>query len=127
MVTGGCLCGAVRYQLSGDLRPVVACHCSQCRRTSGHYWAATHVPLAQFEVTNDAGLKWFQSSAQARRGFCKDCGSSLFWEKQGEAAVSIGAGTLDEAGDLDLSLHIYVQDKPGYYAIEEGPEQRQKY
>lgn len=127
MVTGGCLCGAVRYQLNGELRPVVACHCSQCRRTSGHYWAATHVPLAQFKLTKETGLKWFQSSAHARRGFCQACGASLFWEKQGEGAVSIGAGTLDEADDLGLSLHIYVKDKPGYYDIEEGPEQRQKY
>ena len=50
---GGCLCGAVTYELAGELRPVVACHCNQCRKTSGHYVAATQVPSSRARITGD--------------------------------------------------------------------------
>ena len=48
--TGGCLCGGVRYEVDGPLRDVVACHCSQCRRTSGHFVAATRAPTARLRL-----------------------------------------------------------------------------
>jgi len=120
---GSCYCGAVRYELHGPLRPSVGCHCSQCRKTSGHYWSATQVDNENFVVTKDEGLKWFRSSDKARRGFCTECGSSLFWQLDGEAATSIGTGTLDGETGLCTSKHIYVKDKGDYYDIEAGPEQ----
>ncbi len=55
-ITGSCECGAVVFELSGKLRDVVACHCGQCRKTSGHYWAATSVPTPQLHSAPIAGL-----------------------------------------------------------------------
>lgn len=114
---GSCYCGAVTYELAGPLRPSVACHCTQCRKTSGHYWSATQVPNTRFKITKDDGLKWFRSSDTARRGFCADCGSSLFWQQDGTDTTSIGAGTLDGATGIGTSKHIYVADKGDYYEL----------
>ncbi len=81
--TGRCLCGAVRYQIRGPLRAVVNCHCGQCRRTHGNVAAYTSAARADLVLTEDHGLKWYRSSEVAQRGFCRDCGASLFWEPLG--------------------------------------------
>ena len=115
--TGGCLCGGVRYRVKGPLRPVVYCHCSQCRRTSGHFVAVTAVPKDALAVVADKSLDWFTSSDVASRGFCKRCGSSLFWLPKAREYVCIMAGTLDESRGLEAVKHIYVKDKGDYYDL----------
>ena len=90
--TGGCLCGGVRYVVNGPLRGVIACHCSQCRRTSGHYAAMTNAPSEQLELKSSQTLVWYQSSATAERGFCSTCGSNLFWRQFDSDTTSITAG-----------------------------------
>ena len=114
MYNGSCLCGAVTYEVSGALRPVVACHCTQCRKTSGHHVAATS--SAREALTISGEVTWYQSSEYARRGFCGICGSNLFWDSGGEH-VSIFAGTLDGDPALTMGGHIYCDDKGSYYAI----------
>ena len=115
--TGGCLCGGVRYRVTGPLRSVVYCHCSQCRRTSGHFVAATAVAKDALIVVADEGLEWFASSEFASRGFCNRCGSSLFWLSEARDHVSIMAGTLDESTGLEAGEHIFVKDKGDYYDL----------
>ncbi len=114
---GGCLCGAVRYQLKSPLRPSVACHCRQCRRTSGHYVSATSVPRKSFVLTISDGLKWYRSSERARRGFCRECGSSLFWSADARDTISIMTGTIDGETGLRTVAHICVADKGDYYEL----------
>jgi len=114
MTAGSCLCGAVTYRVSGPLRPVVACHCGQCRKTSGHFVAATSA--ARDDVQIDGEVSWFHASETARRGFCGICGSSLFWDGPG-ANLSIHAGTLDGPTGLTLTGHIYCADKGDYYDL----------
>jgi|TARA_B110000259_G_C13793741_1_gene313797 hypothetical protein len=123
--TGSCLCGAVKYQIVGPLRPVVACHCGQCQKTSGHHVAATSAKREDFELLEQRGLKWFTSSAGIRRGFCQQCGGNLFWDKAELPSISIFAGTLDQPTGLQLVEHIYVDAKPDYYEITDGLPQRQ--
>jgi hypothetical protein len=118
--TGGCLCGAVRYEVRGPLRPIVACHCTQCRRMTGHFLAATAAHEADLSVTRGTGLRWYDSSAGARRGFCAECGSTLFWHGTGRDYVSIAAGSIDGASGLELVQHIHVADKGDYYALDDG-------
>jgi hypothetical protein len=125
--TGGCLCGAVRYSVRGALRAVIACHCSQCRRTSGHYSAMTSVPTADLVLTSSATLAWYRSSPSAERGFCRVCGGNLFWKPDGENRTSITAGTLDLPTGLELTEHIFVDNKSDYYAIDEGVPQRSQW
>src|SRR5215467_4027404 len=115
--TGGCLCGAVRYAVHGALRPVVMCHCTQCRRVTGHYMAATGARRADFHLLARQALRWYASSEQARRGFCARCGSTLFWQGVGRDYISIAAGSLDDASGLATACHIFVADKGCYYEI----------
>jgi len=121
--TGGCLCGAVRYRVSGALRPIIMCHCTQCRRMTGHVMAATAARLANFQLLADRELKWYDSSNKARRGFCARCGSTLFWAGVGRDYISIAAGSLDDSGGLGIACHIHVADKGDYYEIEDGAKQ----
>ena len=111
---GGCLCGAVTYTIDGPLRPVVNCHCKQCRKSSGHHVAATSGARDKIEITGE--VTWYKSSQTARRGFCAKCGSNLFWDGGGEN-ISIHAGTLDGATGLQTCGHIFVADKGDYYEI----------
>lgn len=117
MTRGGCLCGAVRYRVTGPLRPVIACHCVQCRKTSGHHVAATSAPRAAVEI--DGEVCWYASSPEARRGFCPTCGSNLFWDGPG-SHLSIFAGTMDAPTGLTLTGHIFCADKGDYYDIADG-------
>lgn len=117
MVTGSCICGQVKYSVSGPLRPVVACHCKQCRKTSGHHVAATSAARTGIAITGQ--VTWYASSKAAQRGFCGTCGSNLFWDGAGKN-MSIFAGTLDGATGLKLIGHIYCADKGDYYEILDG-------
>ena len=118
MKHGSCLCGGVTYTLSGALRPSVACHCLQCRKTSGHYVSATQVQPDQLTMIKDASLKWFQSTPEAQRGFCSTCGSSLFWKHENDnGAVSVMSGTIDGATGIETAKHIFTAFKGDYYDI----------
>ena len=117
VTAGGCLCGYVRYEVRGPLRPVVNCHCSQCRRTSGHFVAATATRPKALTFIASEGLRWYQSSEAARRGFCGNCGSSLFWEPTSGEKIVIMAGTLDRPTGLETAAHIFVDDAGDYYEI----------
>ena len=114
---GACLCGAVKYKVKGELRPVVYCHCEQCRRTSGHFVAATACAKDNLIIESADALVWYQSSDIARRGFCKVCGASLFWLPEADAYVSIMAGSLNQPSHLQSIEHIFVNDKGDYYEI----------
>ena len=117
---GSCLCGAVRFSSDHPLRPVIVCHCGQCRKTSGHLWAATSVPRDTLRIEDGGALRWFQSSARARRGFCATCGSSLFWDPVEGPDISIGAGCVDGETGVAVNCHWYVEDKGDYYGLTDG-------
>jgi hypothetical protein len=102
------------------MREIVACHCGQCRRFHGHYGAYTAAPTAALALEADATLAWYRSSDQAERGFCRACGSSLFWRPTGGDYVAIAAGSLDDTGGLTLAAHIFVADKAAYYALDDA-------
>ena len=113
--SGSCLCGAVTYETVGQLRPVVACHCKQCRKSTGHYVSATLARRNAILITGN--VTWFQSSDTARRGFCSTCGSNLFWDGAGDN-LSIMAGTIDGDTGLKTVGHIFCADKGDYYEID---------
>ena len=114
---GGCLCGGVRYEVRGALRDVIACHCSQCRKTSGHFVAASQALNTDLVLLESATLKWYRSSTEAERGFCSRCGGNLFWRPTGAnpGVTSIMAGTIDAPTGLKIIQHIYLEDKSDYY------------
>ncbi len=123
MKTGSCLCGAVTYQVNGPLRPVIACHCTQCRKQTGNYLATTSAKLADITIKGEDHVTWYRASDEAARGFCKTCGSFLFWKADGRDEISITAGTIDGKTGLELEGHIYCADAGDYYEIAGGKYQ----
>jgi hypothetical protein len=122
--TGSCLCGGVSFEIHGDLRPVVACHCSQCRKQSGHFGAFTACENDDLTFTANRTLSWYRASEAAGRGFCSACGSLLFWKGDGRTSISIAAGSINGATGLVIAGHIYCADKGDYYAILDGEYQK---
>jgi len=118
--TGCCLCKSVQYEVHGPLRSVLYCHCEQCRKTSGHYVAATACKVADLHIRVDESLCWYRSSPEAERGFCSGCGSSLFWRPTGENYICIMAGTLDTPTGLQASGHIFVEMAADYSVLADG-------
>lgn len=114
---GSCLCGAVTYRITGKVRSVVGCHCTQCRKTSGHYVAATQVRRDHIDIQGESNLSWYQSSASAERAFCKTCGSQLFWCEHDSANISVMAGTLDGPTGLKMDRQICTETKGDYYTL----------
>lgn len=117
ITTGGCLCGAVRYEIKGPLRDVVNCHCSMCQKLHGVYGAHSKARKENIKLTKTDGLGWYKTSDIARRGFCKECGSSLFWEPFNLDATGIIAGSLDQPTHLKTMGHIFVGEKSDFYEI----------
>ena len=126
-VKGSCECQGVVFELIGELRAVVFCHCSQCRKTSGHYWAATQVSKGNLNLIKATSLSWYKSSDKARRGFCSVCGSSMFYERKGIDKISVSAGSLEIPTSLDRMRHIYVASKGDYYDISDDLPQFEEY
>lgn len=115
--TGHCLCGAIRFRgVYDDGHDLRACHCGQCRRWSGHVWAA----ILPRSLTIEGAPRWYRASDTARRGFCPRCGSSLFWQRDGSDVIDVAAGAIDAPTGLRLLGHIFVADKGDYYDIADG-------
>jgi hypothetical protein len=118
--SGSCLCGAVRVRTSGPLSDVIACHCSQCRKQTGLYYAATNVATADLTVEGGDNVSWYQASPTARRGFCRTCGSALFWAAEDADQISVMAGLFDTPTALTMGYHIFCSDKSDFYEITDG-------
>ena len=121
-LTGGCLCGGVRYQIVGPRRDIINCHCENCRRTHGHIAAYTSVRKSDLDLTNEQTLQWYHDeSPDTWRGFCNRCGASLFWDaRDGRNKMSVAAGSLDDSGELQTIGHVFVSEAGQYYEISDG-------
>ena len=129
-INGSFMCGAVSYEARGPFRPVIACHCTQCRKSTGNFFTASAAYRENFRLIEERGLRWYQSSADSRRGFCGDCGSSLFFEHGELDRISFSGGTIDGNSGLELAGHIFAAEKGDYYDLDheqvvhelEGPD-----
>lgn len=127
MIKGKCDCGKVSFEVADVRESVTICHCSQCRRTSGHLWASTKARFSTLMFSMDEGLEWYHSSEFAKRGFCRFCGSSLFYKMNDEEGVGIAAGCLDKPTNIHIGKHIFVKDKGDYYSIADDAPQFKTY
>ncbi len=117
--TGRCECGSVRFDIEYPRKAITVCHCSQCRRTSGHLWAATRTRYDQVTFQQSEGLTWYTSSDFAKRGFCKYCGSSLFYRMNDEEGIGIAAGCIENPTGMFIEKHIFAANKGDYYDIKD--------
>src|SRR5262249_520942 len=125
MHRGSCLCGAVSFEVAGELPPPDACHCTQCRKHSGHIFVSTDVPRAAVTIHGAANVTWFRSSEKVRRGFCSTCGSALFWDPIERDIFAIAMGAFDKPTGTRLKIHVHVADKGDYYDITDDLPQKQ--
>ena len=118
---GGCLCGAVCFVATGQIKRVSACYCGQCRKQNGggpFYGAELQGELS---IDSTDALQWYASSAKAMRGFCRCCGSSLFWKANDDPSYfDVSLGALADSESLRLDAHIFVDHCPSYMAVAES-------
>jgi hypothetical protein len=126
MWIGGCQCGAVRYESSGEFKALYVCHCAECRKQSASaFGMSLVVPRSDFRVTRGSAKYWTRradSGREVRCAFCPDCGSRLWHERQGIAeTVTIKAGSLDDPIDMTNAIHIWTSSKlPGVLIPEDA-------
>ncbi|MBB4863164.1 hypothetical protein HNP46_002011 [Pseudomonas nitritireducens] len=123
MHTGGCLCGAVRYEISGELAAIQVCHCSQCRKAQGGPFA-TNVPVerAAFRLlSGESQLAEYRATPDKQRVFCRTCGSPIYSAREALPEVlRVRAGTLDEPVRTKLEAHYYVESGAGWWPLEDN-------
>jgi len=120
MHQGSCLCKAIRFTVSVPLTAPDACHCTQCRKQSGHYFASVDVPRTALTIADETALVWYASSDKVRRGFCRVCGSSLFWDPIFRDGIGVAMGAFDTPTETRLALHIFTSQQGDYYQIADG-------
>ncbi|WP_421881324.1 GFA family protein [Methylibium sp.] len=122
-LSGGCLCGAVRYELDRAPGPIVLCHCGQCRKAQGSAFV-TVAPVATeaFRLVRGADrLRGFQSSPGKWRSFCGDCGSPIHSRRDDRPAMlRLRVGSLDEPFDQPPAAHIHVASKAAWWTIDDA-------
>ena len=117
---GACMCGKVTFRVEGVLPDAIACHCTMCRKVTGHFLVSTEVARADLQFTKAEGLAWYQSSDKVQRGFCKCCGSTLFFDPSHMPKIAIAMGAFENTGSTCIEKHIFVADKGDYYRICDG-------
>ena len=128
MFKGSCLCGEVTYQIDGQLRENDGCHCTQCRKWTGHFLTGVAVSRKDITINGTEHLSWYHSSEKVRRGFCAKCGSSLFFDPtdtQKHDWISVAMGTFDTPTNTALQRHIFVAEKGDYYQLNDGLPQNE--
>ncbi len=120
MPRGSCLCGAVVYEIAGEMQPGIACHCVECRKQSGHYGAAAAIKRKALTMLRDDGLTWYKASDFASRGFCAACGSTLFWQRDESQLTHVLLGSVDGSSGTRIDRHFWVSEKGDYYQIADG-------
>ena len=116
--TGRCLCGAVTFEVRGPLAPATACHCGQCRQQTGHFYVGSNADRGDLVLLKDEGLTWYRSSDFAERGFCRLCGSTLFWSADTAKTISIAVGAIDPPTGVTIAKHIWLASKSDYYTVD---------
>jgi hypothetical protein len=133
-ITGGCLCGAVRYESKAPPSEGFYCHCTICQKNYGGLFSATvKVPGAAFRLSKGE-LKFFRASSFARRGFCADCGSPVAFFADGVADVWVKIGSLDHPEDWPMTknaswgpcAHWHTDTKIPWHEITDGLPQPKK-
>lgn len=113
---GQCHCGAVQFEGVGPIKGVDACHCATCRRLNGgpYMGVGFHDGIT---LTQSESLKWYDSSDWARRGFCGECGTSLFYNLKGSVFTSVSSSCLDMPAGFSIGREYFIDEKPDFYDL----------
>ena len=117
-LNGACLCGGVKFTFKSTDEHLIACHCHTCRIASGHFVVAIHSTDEGVQFNRQEGLKWYGSSDFAKRAFCENCGTQLFYKNNDRSRYSIMVGCIENLHGLTINEHLFPQEKGDYYQIE---------
>lgn len=113
---GQCNCGSLAFTIDGAITQTTACYCRMCCAQGGVFYSA--VVEGNINIKNDKTLTWYSASGKAERGFCSQCGSSLFWKPNDDATPwDVNLSAIDGVDDIALTSHIFTAHKPGYITI----------
>jgi hypothetical protein len=116
-IEGRCLCGSVKFN-TGEIHHLDVCHCAICQRWTGGPFVGADFRNGDVVVTEDEGLTWYASSDWAKRGFCKTCGSSLFYRLNDAPDFwAICGGSLSLPDGMTIHQEIFIDEKPDYYSL----------
>lgn len=119
--SAGCLCGGVRFEVTCEVTETGACHCAMCRKSSGGIFLGVQVAGDKVTFSTDETRAVYTSSPWAERGFCRQCGSTLYYrvtapgEHHGTYHLALGA--FDDPDGIVLTGEIYIDKKPDGYAF----------
>lgn len=123
MNTGRCLCGAVTFTVAGELRDVTNCYCERCRRFTGHHMAATAATIDEISIEDPTQQLTWHPVDGADYGFCRSCGSSLFWRAEASPSrISICAGSLEPPTGLSTVEAWWASQASDYFERPDVPE-----
>jgi hypothetical protein len=126
MIRGSCLCGGVRYRISGPLFDALNCHCSMCRKAQGAaFRSRARVKAADFAwVSGEELVNFYQSSPGNHRGFCRVCGSPILSKFDADSSYySLPLGPLDDDPGVRPALHVHVASKAPWFTITDDAPQ----
>jgi hypothetical protein len=124
-ITGGCLCGAVRYVARGQPINVRVCHCRMCQKAVGAAFNARAL-FPRAAVRLDGPIATFASSPDLTRGFCPRCGTTLYSARASLDAIGLTCGGLDDPAALQPSMHIWMSSKQPWVRLDDGLPQYPK-
>lgn len=114
--TGSCLCGTVRLTFKTADNSVSICHCNMCQKCMGGPMFAIHCG-ADVQFQGSDSISVYNSSDWAERGFCRKCGSHLFYRMKGSGQYAVPVGLLDNKEQLVLKQQIFIDEKPSFYSF----------
>lgn len=123
-MNGQCLCGKIKFEVEILNHEVHACHCSMCRRQTSGILMSIDIKPESLKIHDDSSLSIFDSSEWGERGFCKACGTSLFWRLKNNEYANVNVFALDTPRhDFQLVTEIYIDHKPAFYAFSNFTQQ----
>lgn len=128
---GGCACGAVRYEITGEPRVLVACHCSECQKQTGSAFGMTLVVRREEFALTQGETRSFTRIADSGNEvlciFCPDCGARIYNQPAAlTKTLNVKPGTLDDTSGLAPAMHVWTSSKQPWVEIPEGAKQFEK-
>lgn len=119
-IEGTCHCGAVRVSVPADTTGVVACHCGDCQKMHGNFFAMLAADRGAVQWSGEDSIRWYDSSEKSRRGFCARCGSRLAKDAHGSPRLLVSVGLFDPRLQRRIVRQVFTESKPDWYDLPSG-------